>query len=154
MRGKYYLWVNITKACFLNVGLYFAVITTILLVNARTTPGEEALIGAGMALLPNGAAAWWLFHSLRQLSPKRDAGFVAITFAVCNPVLLVLSIPFAQIPGGYAGFLARPFGGLAAFLTIGVVDSIGSSASCALVLWLVHRLGRARVRRNVPPVIV
>jgi len=103
------------------------------------TPGEQQVLGAIIAFLPGGIAAWWMFRKLRAHYTRRQSRAAAITFAVFTPVALLIGVLVAQIPGGYAEVLGRPFGLVGAFVGIVVTITLLNFVPTVLALWISRR---------------
>jgi len=99
----------------------------------------QAVSLATVVLVPVGAGAWWVFRRLRNRWQRREALAVAISFAVLSPLSLIVAIPVAVIPGGYAEHFGKPFGLMGAFVSIVLMLWLATSIPSAFILWLLRR---------------
>lgn len=99
----------------------------------------EGLLGASAAIIPSGAAAWWLFQRRLEHTSRIEALTVAIVFGLSAPLATIMIIPFAQIPGGHLADMGRAFGliGSVAALIVGV--TLLCFATTSLAQWIVRR---------------
>jgi hypothetical protein len=144
MRNVRYLMVAVGEGAFLLTLAAFALGIAAVLVfgpsRPPATPSPAQVVAlATVILLPVGTGAWWIFRKLRSRWQRREALAVAISFAVFSPLSLVVAIPLAMIPGGYAGYLGRPFGSIGAFLSIVLMLWLATFLPSAFILWLLRR---------------
>jgi hypothetical protein len=140
MSKKYFLLISIIKASLLSTCICFVPVLAVLLFGIATTQREEEATGFIMASLPV-IVGFWLFRRLQRCFSRREAKFLALSFAVFTPIALVISVALAQVPGGYAGFLGRPFGLLGAFLSVVLAEVLLNFTLCVLLLRLVLSTG-------------
>lgn len=125
----------------------FALAFAAVLVFGTSRPPARPSIAQAIALvvvivLPVGIGVWRIFRKLRNRWQRREALAVAICFAVFSPLSLVVALPLAVIPGGYTGYLGRPFGLIGAFVSIVLMLWLATFLPSAFILWLLRRLRR------------
>ena len=114
---------------------YFALALGVLGSKIVLTHSEEEILGATMAFLPTGIAAWWMFRKLQAYCTRREARAVAIAFAVLAPVSFGIAFLFSEISGGYAELLlGSPFSLVGAFVGIVVMATIVNFVLCLFTL--------------------
>lgn len=141
MRDKFWLFIVVGKAALMTTLGCFA---PLLGLRIAVSPGEQQILKATMVFLlvflPAGIAAWWIFRKLQARYTRREARTVATAFGVFTPVSLLIAIPLAQIPAGYAAFLGRPFGLIGAFAGIVVMTTTLSFLVCLFTLSMTRRI--------------
>lgn len=138
MHDKFWLFTVVGKAALIvTTGCFVLVVC----VKLAVTSSEQLVLGMIMVFLPTGIAAWWMFRKLQIRYTRGEARAVAIAFAVFTPVALVMGFFVAEITGGYAGFLGRPFGFAGAFAGIVVLTTFLSFVPSVLALWITRRIG-------------
>ncbi len=95
---------------------------------------EQVVLGAFMAFLPVGIAAWWMLRKLQARYTRGESRSVAIAFAGFTPFVLVVSMVVAQILGGYASLLGGPFALVGVFVGIVGITTFLSFVPCMLAL--------------------
>lgn len=120
---------------------YFALALGILGSKIVLTHGEEEILGATMAFLPSGIAAWWMFRKLQAYCTRREARAAAIAFAVLAPVSFGIAFLLSEISGGYAELLlGSPFALVGAFVGIVVIATIVNFVLCLFTLRLTRHI--------------
>jgi hypothetical protein len=141
MRDKFWLFIVVGKAALMTTLGCFA---PLLGLRIAVTPGEQQILKATMVFLvvflPTGISAWWIFQKLQARCTRREARAAATALAVFTPVSLLIAIPLAQIPGGYAAFLGRPFGLVGAFVGVVVMTAILNFLVCLFTLSMTRRI--------------
>ena len=150
MRNVRYLILAVGEgALLLTVAAFALGIGAVLVFGSSRPPAAPSVAQAAalvvVILVPVGAGAWWIFRRLRNRWQRREALAVAISFAVFSPLSLVVAMPLAVIPGGYAGYFGRPFGLIGAFVSIVLMLWLATFLPSAFILWLLRRLRRAEV---------
>jgi hypothetical protein len=141
MRDKFCLFIIVGKAAFLTtLGVF---VLGVLAFKIALTPAEQGILGAAVAFLPTGIAAWWIFRKLQAYRTRREARAVAIAFAVLNPVSLGIAILLSQLSGGYAElFLGSPFGLVGALVGTVVMATLLDFALCLFTLSITRQIIR------------
>lgn len=144
MRNSFRLFIALGTAVIIATAAYFPLVLIIAprFMTPSVPRAAQAVALAVTVLLPIIGAALWMARKLRAQCTQREARIVAIAFAVFTPVSMLIAIPLAQIPGGYAGFLGRPFGFVGAFAGIVVITTFLSFVPIVLALWITRRIGR------------
>ena len=141
MRDKFWLFIVVGKAALMTTLVYFALALAVLGSKIVLTHGEEEILGATMAFLPTGIAAWWMFRKLQAHCTRREARAVAIAFAVLAPVSFGIAILLSQISGGYADLLlGSPFFLVGAFVGVVVIATIVNFVLCLLTLRITRQI--------------
>jgi hypothetical protein len=137
------LLIVVAKAALMTTLGYFALVLGFLGSKIVLTNGEEEILGATMALLPSGIAAWWMFRKLQAYYTRREARAVAIAFAVLAPVSFGIAFLFSEISGGYAELLlGSPFALAGAFVGVVVMASIVNFVLCLFTLRFTRHIVR------------
>ena len=144
MRNTLRLLLFVAEASLLTITVYFALVLAAApgLLKSDVPRSAQGVAVVLTVILPIGAAAWWIFRKLCPEYPRREARATAIAFGLFTPISLLIAALFAQIPGGYAGFLGRPFGLIGAFLGMVVMTTVLSFVPTVLALWITRRIGR------------
>jgi len=141
MRDKLWLFIVVGKAALVTALGYIALVLGVLGSKTVVTHGEEEILGATMAFLPAGIAAWWLFRKLQPYCTRREARAVAIAFAVLAPVSFGIAMLLAEISGGYAELLlGSPFYLVGAVVGIVVIATIVNFVLCLLTLRITRQI--------------
>ena len=82
MRDKLWLFIVVGKAALMTTLVYFALALAVLGSKIVLTHGEEEILGATMAFLPTGIAAWWIFRKLQARYIRRESRAAATALAV------------------------------------------------------------------------
>jgi hypothetical protein len=138
---KLWLFIVVGKAALMTTLVYFALALAVLGSKIVLTHGEEEILGATMAFLPTGIAAWWMFRKLQAHCTRREARAAAIAFAVLAPVSFGIAILLSQTSGGYADLLlGSPFGLVGAFVGVVVIGTIVNFVLCLLTLRITRQI--------------
>jgi hypothetical protein len=139
MRNRFWLFVAVGKAALITC--VCALVVGVLSFRIAVTHVEQEILGAVIAIIPSGIAAWWMFRKLRAHCTRREARAVALTFGVFTPVSLGVALVLAQIPGGYAeALLGGPFALVGAFAGTVVMTTLLSFLACLLALSVTRRI--------------
>jgi len=147
MHDKLWLFTVVGKAVLIvTIGCFVLVLG----VKFAVTSGEQQVLGAIMAFLPAGFAAWWMFRKLQEHYTRREARAMAIAFGVFTPVSLLMGVLLAQIPGSYAvlplgspsGHVGELVGFSAGFVSIVMITALVSFVPSVLALWITRRIRR------------
>jgi hypothetical protein len=139
----------VAQASTLAVSALFALgFVAMPLVLEPASPRSLQAAAAVLALLlPGGVAGWYIFRKLCRYYPRSEARTMAKSFGGFNPILSILSMILAEIPGGYAGSGGRLFGLVGAFLGVVFVTTVLSFLVTLLALWTT----RCTERTNAAP---
>jgi hypothetical protein len=128
MSDKFWLFIVVGKAALITILVWFGLVLGVPRFKIGMMSGEQQILKAAvvflLVLLPTGIATWWIFRKLQSHYTRREARAVATAFGAFTPVSLLIAIPLAQIPGGYASFLGGPFGLVGAFMGVVVMTAI------------------------------
>jgi hypothetical protein len=149
MRDKLWLFIVVGKAALMTTFGYLAPVLGFvgakIVLGSRIvlTNGEKEVLGAILAFLPAGIAAWWMFRKLQAYCTRREARAVAIAFVVLAPVSFGIAFLFSEMSGGYAELLlGSPFALVGALAGIVAVATIVNFLLCLFTLRFTRHIVR------------
>lgn len=141
MRTKIDLLVDVGLATLVTtIGVFLPPLVALLLhidETGRTESRTTEILGALTALAGVCVAAWWMFQRLQVRYSRPEARKISIAFALSAPISLGISLPLAQLPGGYADLWLGPhFALVGAVVGTFVMATLISFGFCEFALYI------------------